>query len=90
MITLVAAISLLFPDSCLEPWRLKPLVCIGGVGGVTLFAITVQSVNLIGDLIEAISGLEPRAMIGIPIEALIIIYLLKPKVRQFFSSRSSS
>ena len=53
-------------------------------------AIAVLSINLLGDLFNVVSGNEPRAVIGIPIAALIIIYLLTPKVRQFFSSPSRS
>ena len=48
-------------------------------------AIAVLSINLLGDLINVVSGNEPRAIIGVPIAALIIIYLLRPKVRTFFS-----
>ncbi len=53
-------------------------------------AIIILSVNLAGDLINVISGAEPRAVIGIPIVLLIIIYLFRPKVRQFFRNSPGS
>jgi uncharacterized membrane protein (DUF2068 family) len=119
LITIVAAISLLFPNGLLEPiWKLKPSgrAVLGAIGlwAVLLFsmvglacavavvglwqgrswgyftAITVLSLNLFGDLFNVISGIEPRAAIGIPIVVLIIVYLLRPGVRRFFGNRPRS
>ncbi len=116
LITIVAAISLLFPNGFLEPiWKLNPRGRAGlgaiGLWAVLLFsivglacavaalglwqvhwwgyftAITVLSLNLFGDLFNVISGIEPRAAIGIPIVVLIIVYLLRPRVRRFFGKR---
>ena len=110
-ITIVAAVSLLFPNAFLEPiWKLNPRARVGlgairlwavllflvvgfacAAAGVGLWrgrwwgyctAIAVLSLNLLGDLINAISGNEPRAIIGVPIAALIIIYLSRPKGRR--------
>lgn len=118
-ITLIAAVSLLFPDGFLEPiWRLNPRgrATLGAFGmwAVLLFFVVVSacavaalglwqkrwwgyftgigvlSLNLLGDPVNVVSGNEPRAIIGVPIAALIIIYLLRPKVRKFFNSPSSS
>ena len=41
-------------------------------------------VNLTGDLINAALGIEPRAVIGVPIVALILWYLSSSRVRWFF------
>lgn len=119
LITIVAAVSLLFPNGLLEPiWRLNPRARAGlgvlGMWAVLLFlivglacavaafglwqkrwwgyctAIVVLSINLLADLINVVSGSEPRAIIGVPIVALIIIYLLRPKVRHHFSHLSIS
>lgn len=53
-------------------------------------AITVLSLNLFGDLFNVISGIEPRAAVGIPIVILILVYLFRPKVRLFFSKPPGS
>lgn len=113
LITIVAAISLLFPNGFLEPiWRLNPRGRAGlgaiGVWAVLLFvvlgsacgvaaiglwrgarcgyvvAIIVLSINLLGDLVNVISGIERRAAIGIPIVILILAYLTSQRVRHFF------
>ena len=41
-------------------------------------------VNLTGDLVNAALGIEPRAWVGVPIVALILWYLSRPRVRAFF------
>jgi hypothetical protein len=48
--------------------------------------VTGLLVNLTGDLINAALGIEPRAVVGVPIVALILWYLSSRKVRAFFSS----
>lgn len=114
-ITLLASLSLLFPNGVLEPiWRLNPRarVDLGGIGiwavllffvvGVTcliegiglwrgkrwgyLLATVGLGVNALGDLINALSGREPRAIVGVPIVILILAYLSTRRVRLFFSS----
>jgi hypothetical protein len=47
-----------------------------GVGGLLL--------NLTGDVINAALGIEPRALIGVPIVALVLWYLFSRQVRDFF------
>jgi len=118
VITLVAAVSLLFPNGFLEPiWKLNPRGRAGlgaiGIGAVLLFtvvclacavaaiglwrgarygyamAITVLTINSLGDLFNVISGTEPRAIIGIPIVILILAYLLTTKVRRFFRTSAN-
>ena len=112
-ITLLASLSLLFPNGALEPiWKLNPrargelgtiglwavllffvvgVAClIAGIGlwrgkrWGYLLAIVGLSINALGDLINTLSGREPRAVIGIPIVILILGYLLTRRVRLFF------
>lgn len=47
-----------------------------GVGGLL--------VNLAGDTINAALGIEPRAIVGVPIVALILWYLFSKQVKDFF------
>ena len=47
-----------------------------GVGGLLL--------NLVGDVINAALGIEPRAWVGVPVVALILWYLVSSQVRDFF------
>ncbi len=44
-------------------------------------AIIVLAVNLLGDLVNVIWGLERRAAIGIPIVIIILVYLARQSVR---------
>lgn len=41
-------------------------------------------VNLAGDLVNAALGIEPRAVLGVPIVAVLLWYLSSSKVRSFF------
>lgn len=47
-------------------------------------AIGVLSVNLLGDLANAVAGSEPRAAIAIPIVLLLLVFLFTKRVRGFF------
>jgi hypothetical protein len=115
LITIGAAISLLFPNGFLEPiWRLNPrgragLGAIGAWAVALLFvvgcasavsaigfwrgarwgyiaAIIVLSINLLGDLVNVISGVERRAAIGIPIVIVLLLYLRRESVKRYFRS----
>ncbi len=48
-------------------------------------ALALLSVNVAGDTMNVALGIEPRAAIGIPIASGIIVYLVTPRVRHFFS-----
>jgi hypothetical protein len=48
--------------------------------------VTLLLVNLTGDLINAALGIEPRAVVGVPIVALLLWYLSSRKVKGFFAS----
>jgi len=43
-------------------------------------AIGLMAVNLVGDITNVILGTEPRAIIGVPIAATILIYLIRRRV----------
>lgn len=47
-----------------------------GVGGLI--------VNIAGDVVNAALGFEPRAVVGVPVVALILWYLVSRQVRDFF------
>jgi hypothetical protein len=49
-----------------------------------ILAASVLTVNLIGDLVNAILGTEPRALAGVPIVAAILVYLMTRRVRTVF------
>jgi hypothetical protein len=48
-------------------------------------AITLITINLIGDAANVIFGTEPRALIGIPIAGLLLLFLATNRVRSFFA-----
>ena len=43
-------------------------------------AIGLMVVNLIGDVTNVVLGIEPRAILGVPIAAGILIYLIRKRV----------
>jgi hypothetical protein len=47
--------------------------------------IALLLINLTGDLVNAALGIEPRALIGVPIVALLLWYLLSGRVKSYFS-----
>jgi hypothetical protein len=53
-------------------------------------AVFMLLMNLAGNLANAITGNEPRAIIGVPIVALILWYLSTPGIRRYFFRRSSA
>jgi hypothetical protein len=48
--------------------------------------VALVAINLVGDSVNAALGVEPRAIIGIPVAAVLLAYLLSPGVRAEFSS----
>ena|SRR5215213_3694600 len=113
LIAFTSAVSLLFPESFLEPmWRLNPrartafssmgmwapvlLITVSAACGIAAFglwrgrrwgyrvATGLLVVNLIGDVANVVLGTEPRAIVGIPIVALLLVYLFRPGVRCYF------
>ena len=51
-------------------------------------AIVVLCIQLAGDILNVISGTEPRAVIGIPIVAALLVYLTRASVRRLFWSQA--
>jgi hypothetical protein len=49
-------------------------------------AFVMLVVNLCGDVVNVITGTEPRAIIGIPIVAVILAYLLRKRTRYHFNN----
>jgi hypothetical protein len=49
-------------------------------------AIVLIAVNLAGDLINVALGIEPRALVGVPVAVLILVFLCSARVRQFFKA----
>lgn len=48
-------------------------------------AIGLMMTNLLGDVTNVVLGTEPRAIVGVPIAAAILMYLrMSKKVREFF------
>jgi hypothetical protein len=48
--------------------------------------IALLLVNLTADLVNAILGIEPRAVLGVPVVGLLLWYLSSSKVRDSFSA----
>jgi uncharacterized membrane protein (DUF2068 family) len=76
-IALMLAVSVACATACVGVWRLRRW------GHVT--AVIVLCVNMIGDATSAMLGLEPRAIIGVPIVLAVLAYLARPRVRALFT-----
>ena len=48
-------------------------------------AIALLAVNLIGDAANVVLGTEPRTLVGIPIAALLLLFLATGRVRAYFA-----
>jgi multisubunit Na+/H+ antiporter MnhF subunit len=48
-------------------------------------AVSLLTINLLGDTANVILGTEPRAVIGIPIVIAVIAFLMSGRVRRFFA-----
>jgi hypothetical protein len=111
----VAAISLAFPGSPLDPmWQLNPrgheglarmhgwavllLAVVSGACGITgiglwrlrrwgyVLAVAGLSIHLVGDILNVVLGIEPRALVGIPIVLALLVYLSRAQVRKAFAA----
>ena len=51
-------------------------------------AVDLIVINLLGDITNVLLGTEPRAIVGVPIAAAILAYLMSKRVRLFFSKSS--
>jgi hypothetical protein len=59
----------------------------GSQWGYTL-GISLLGINLTADIINVLLGTEPRAIVGIPVAAAILVYLMSKRVRRFFKQSS--
>jgi hypothetical protein len=78
------------------PWAialLLPVSAACGAAGLGLWrrrrwgllvAIAVLTINLLGDVVNTVLGIEPRAAFGIPIAAALLLYLVSRRVRAHF------
>ena len=55
-----------------------------------VLGLSLLTVSLLGDLANAVLGLEPRAWVGVPIAALLLAVLRTGRARAYFTQRSSS
>jgi hypothetical protein len=79
-VLLMAVVSVACAFASVGLWR-------GKQWGYVL-AIVLLAINLIGDLANALLGIEPRAWFGVPIVALLLWYLASSRVRAFFAPPS--
>jgi hypothetical protein len=55
-----------------------------------LLAVVLIAINLLGSVTNVLLGTEPRAIVGVPIAAAILAYLLNGKVRFLFLGSSAT
>ena len=79
-VLLLATVSVFCAAAAIGLWR-------GSTWGHWL-AIGLIGTNLIGSITNVLLGTEPRAIVGIPIAAAILLYLLK--IRRLFRRTSPS
>lgn len=49
-------------------------------------ALVLIAVNLLSDILNAVSGNEPRTIIGVPVALAIMIYLMSGRVKRYFTA----
>lgn len=54
-----------------------------------IVAITLIAINLLSDLINTVLGIEPRAIVGVPIALAILLYLRSRRVQNYFAQYTS-
>jgi hypothetical protein len=52
-----------------------------------ILAIVLTGINLLSDLVNTVLGIEPRAIVGVPIALVIVLYLVTMRVRNYFDQR---
>jgi uncharacterized membrane protein (DUF2068 family) len=77
---LLTTVSVLCAAAAIGLWR-------GSRWGYWI-AIGLIAMNLVGDVTNVFLGTEPRAIIGVPVAAAILAYLISRRVREFFSRSS--
>ena len=78
-VLLLAVVSLFCATAAIGLWR-------GSRWGHWL-ALGLITINLIGGVINVLLGTEPRAIVGVPIAATMLAYLMSKRVQDYFSGR---
>jgi hypothetical protein len=76
-IVLMAVVCVACASASLGLWR--------GKRWGYVVAVALLLVSLLGDLTNALLGIEPRAWIGVPIAGLMLAFLATRRVRAFFA-----
>lgn len=77
-VVLMCAVSLACAASSWGLWR-------GARWGYRV-AVILLTINLLGDLVNVLTGTERRALAGVPVVVVILLYLWSKRVRRFFGS----
>ena len=80
-VLLLITVSLFCASAAVGLWR--------GARWGHRIAVVLIAVNLVADVANVILGTEPRAIVGVPIAAVILGYLMTRKVRKLFSTQAS-
>ncbi len=75
-IVLLCVVCLACALSAIGLWR--------GLSWGHRLAVTLIAINLVSDIANVVLGTEPRAAIGVPIAAAILVYLMSKRVRFYF------
>ena len=79
---MMSTVSMLCAAAAIGLWR-------GSRWGYRL-AVGLILTNLLGNVINVVLGTEPRAIVGVPIAAALLAYLIFSKrVRDFFSKANN-
>lgn len=78
---LMAVVSVLCTLTAHGLWR-------GSRFGYVL-GVTMLLVSLLGDLANAVLGLEPRAWVGVPIAAVLLVVLATGRAKAFFTGAAA-
>ncbi len=54
-----------------------------------ILAIVLIGINLVSDVLNTVLGIEPRAIVGVPIALAILLYLMSRRVRNYFAQGPS-
>ncbi len=52
-------------------------------------ALALLAINMLGDIVNVVTGTEPRAAVGIPIVIVILAFMMTKRMRRFFAIADS-
>lgn len=81
-VVLMCAVSVACAAAALGLWR--------GARWGYRSALILLAINLLGDLVNGLTGTEPRALVGVPIVIALLLYLRSKRVRHFFGRRAAA